>query len=95
MSAHPEDRLICHRCGAVLTPGEGSFWIVRIDAVCDPAPPRVDPDESMTDIAADWNRLIDEMRDLSEQELLDQVSRRITAQVCAPCFRAWIEQPFG
>ena len=85
--------LMCHRCGAALTPGTGSFWIVRIEAVCDPSPPTIDPDESIEELAAEWERLLDEMRDLSEQELMDQVHRRLTLQLCGRCYREWIENP--
>ena len=35
------------------------------------------------------------MRDLSEQELIDQVYRRLTIHLCEPCYRQWIENPAG
>jgi hypothetical protein len=89
----PKEPPLCHRCGALLQPGEGRFWIVRIDAVCDPAPPALDPDESPGEIAAEWGRLIEALRSRSEQELLDEVYRRLTLTLCAACFRLWIERP--
>lgn len=85
--------LLCHRCGCALTPGEGNFYVVRIDAVCDPSPPTFDSNESITDIAADWERLLDQMRGLSERELMDQVYRRLTLHLCGPCYAAWIDDP--
>lgn len=91
-SANSHD-LICHRCGALLTPGEGSFYIVRIDAIADPSPPDLESSESPADLAAEWERLLDQMRDMSEQELMDQVHRRVTLQLCTACYRPWIEDP--
>lgn len=71
----------------MLTPGEGSFYVVRIEAFADPTPPHVDLSESLTDVAAEYERLIEQMRDMSEQELLDQVYRRVTLHLCAACYR--------
>ena len=87
--------LACHGCGTPLTPGEGSFYIVRIEAIADPTPPSFDPDEPAIDMALEWERLLDQMRDMSEQELMDQVYRRMTLQLCAACYRGWIDAPLG
>ncbi len=87
--------LLCHRCGVGLTPGEGSFYVVRIEAFADPTPPLVSTDEPLADIAADFERLIEQMRDMSEQELMDQVYRKLVVLLCLPCYQAWIENPTG
>ncbi len=85
--------LICHRCGAQLTVGEGSFYVVRIEAFADPTPPRVDSDEPVEAIAADIDALIRRMKEFSEQELMDQVYRRLTLTLCAPCHQTWMDNP--
>ncbi len=85
--------LICHRCGAQLTAGEGSFYVVRIEAFADPTPPRVDSDEPVEAIAADIDALIRRMKEFSEQELMDQVYRRLTLTLCAPCHQTWMDHP--
>lgn len=87
--------IICHRCSCLLTPGGGNFYIVRIDAVCDPTPPSLDELESVENFASEWERLLDEMRSMSERELMDQVHRRMTIHLCATCYRRWIENPTG
>ena len=96
-SHHARDQrdLACHRCGALLKLGDGSFYIVRIEAFADPTPPAFDWDESPTDIAAEWETLLDQLRELSEQELMDQVYRKLTLHLCAGCHRKWIENPMG
>jgi hypothetical protein len=79
----------------MLTPGEGSFYVVRIEAFADPTPPDIDTSEPMEHFAEEWERLLDSMRDMSEQELMDQVYRRLTLHLCAACYQEWIERPTG
>ncbi len=85
--------LLCHRCTRTLTPGEGSFYVVRIEAFCDPSPPEIDERDALGDLDAHWQRLLDSMRDMSERELMDQVYRRVTLHLCGECYRQWIENP--
>jgi hypothetical protein len=89
-----ESCLLCHRCGAALTPGEGDLWVVRIEAFADPTPPIVSTEElAGTDPSAEIDRLIEQMRGMSERELMDQVFRRLTIHLCGTCYRQWIEDP--
>ncbi len=87
--------LLCHRCGRELTPGEGNFYVVRIEAWADPTPPDLDLEALSVDVRAEIEKLIDEMKDMSEQELMDQVYRRMTIHLCGTCYRGWIEDPAG
>jgi len=96
MTEPTDTHLFCHRCGAVLTPGEGSFYVVRIEAFADPTPPNLSADElEGIDPGEEIDRLIEQMRDMTEQELMDQVYRRLTVHLCGPCYRQWIESPVG
>lgn len=99
MMAHdPNDQswpIACHRCGAELTPGEGSFYVVRIEAFADPTPPSIDDQRTLAEIRSDIEKLIESMSDLSEQEMMDQVYRRMTLLLCAGCYQKWIENPAG
>lgn len=94
-TASKDDVLLCHHCGAILTPGEGSLYIVKIEAFADPTPPTVSRDEPLADITAEIDQLIEHMRDMSAQELMDQVYRRLTLFLCWPCYQRWIEAPTG
>lgn len=85
----------CDRCGVELTPGDGSFYVVKIEALADPTPPSFSSEDLHRDAQAEIERLIAEMRDLSEQELMDQVYRRVTLYLCIGCYRPWIENPTG
>lgn len=86
---------VCHRCGAQLTPGEGSFYVVRIEAFADPTPPPVDTATPLGEIGREIDDLVRRMEGLSEQELMDQVYRKLVVLLCVPCFHQWIEKPVG
>jgi len=95
-----QDRLqepptFCDRCSAELKPGTGDFYVVRIEAFADPTPPSFSEEDLQHDTSAEIERLIDQMRDCSEGELMDQVHRRLTLYLCGPCYRQWIENPTG
>lgn len=85
--------LICHRCSCLLTCGEGSFYVVKIEAFADPSPPMLDTNNPSHHLSTDINELIKQMSDLSEQELMDQVYRRLVLLICRPCYELWIEDP--
>ena len=96
MTDSEEAHLFCHRCGAVLKPGRGNFYIVRIEAFADPTPPTFSVEDlAATDPSAEIDRLIEQMEGMTEQELLDQVHRRLTIHFCGACYNEWIEDPAG
>ena len=92
MSPHP---LFCDRCAKELQPGTGDFFVVRITAVADPAPPDFTDENLAHDLDDELQRLYAELDQLSAQEAVDQVFRRVTLYLCNPCFREWIEKPTG
>lgn len=99
MSDEADSTLFCHRCGAVLTPGVGNWYVVRVEAFADPTPPNISAEAASPAAAADTTaeieRLVEQMRHMSPTELGEQVYRSMTLQLCGPCYRAWIENPAG
>jgi hypothetical protein len=87
--------LFCDRCSTQLVPGKGNFYVVNIEAVADPSPPNFDEEDLDKDLRRGIQQLIEDMRDLSQQELLDQVYRRVTIFLCLRCYAQWIENPAG
>ena len=87
--------LLCRRCSAALTPGHGDFYVVTIEAVADPTPPTITAEDLAADHRAQIERLLAQLADLSEEEALAQVYRRLTLYLCGPCYRHWIESPTG
>ena len=89
------DELICHRCGAMLRPGRGDFYVVRIEAFADPTGPEISPEQWRDDLPGKIEALVEELRDASERELVDQIHRRIALHLCRRCYVHWIENPTG
>lgn len=87
--------LFCAGCGAELKPGSGDFFQVNIEAVADPAPPNLQPEEMEGDLRDQIKTLIARMGDLPQQEIMDQVYRRFTIHLCTTCYGPWIENPAG
>jgi len=87
--------LFCDRCSKELRPGDGDFYVVKIEAVADPSPPAWTAEDLARDAGREIDRLAAKMEDLSAQEALDQVYRRLTIYLCTPCYREWIEDPTG
>jgi len=90
-----ESPIFCNRCARELHPGRGNFYVIRIEAVADPSPPEFTEEDLQRNAGAEIARLIEQMRDLSEQELMDQVYRRLILYLCRPCYEHWIENPTG
>jgi len=87
-------QLLCHRCGADLAPGAGDFYVVRIEAFADPAPPNISAQEmEQLDVGAEIDKIIEATRGMSERDLMDGVYRKLTIHLCGPCYRKWIENP--
>jgi hypothetical protein len=85
--------LFCDRCSKALRAGEGNFYVVKIEAVADPSPPFIADPDVPEDLPAEIDRLLKQVSELSEQELMDQVHRRVVLYLCTPCYRVWIEDP--
>ncbi|HEV3167115.1 MAG TPA: hypothetical protein VGZ22_24115 [Isosphaeraceae bacterium] len=81
---------LCQRCGCGLTPGRGDFYVISILAVADPSPPLL---EEESDVAAEIKRLVQQMRGMPEENLMDQVYRRAVLYLCSSCYRDWIIDP--
>lgn len=87
--------LFCDRCQAELKPGQGDFYLVRIEAIADPTPPMFSQEDLRRDARAEIQSLLGQLEDLSEREAMDQVYRRLLLYLCGPCYREWIEKPTG
>jgi hypothetical protein len=88
-----EGPLFCDRCLAELKPGTGTFYRINIEAVADPTPPTITAEDMENDLRQQIEDLLAQMRDVSQQEAMDQVYRRVTLFLCIACYRKWIENP--
>lgn len=90
-----EESLVCARCAEELHPGRGDFYVVRIEAFADPAPPSFSAEDLARDARGEIADLLARLEGLSERELMDQVYRRVVLHLCPRCYREWIEKPVG
>jgi len=93
MNPTPSPEPVCHRCGKPLVPGSGDFYVVCIEAWADPTPPTFTEKDLQRDLRSEWERLLEQLEGLSEQEALDQVYRRMMLSLCTPCYQQWIARP--
>jgi hypothetical protein len=87
--------LFCARCAAELRPGAGNFYQINVEAVADPTPPTISADDLAADVRGQIEDLLAQLGELSAQEAMDQVYRRLTFHLCGRCYRQWIENPAG
>ncbi len=86
---------VCSRCGRPIHPGKGDYYLVRIEAVADPAPPVFDEEDLAIDFDMEFKRLVKRTEKLSAQQAMDQVYRRLVLHLCVSCYNQWIENPTG
>ena len=82
----------CLRYGKELLLGRDSCFLVEVEAMADPSPPIISAEEVTRQ---QIEGLIEQMKDLSPQEAMDQVYRRLCFYLCGSCYRPWIENPTG
>ncbi len=87
------ETLICARCQAMLKPGSGEFWEVKIEAALDPWPPEFTDEDLRRDVTTQWQETVRQLGDLSPTEAMDQVHRHTTIYLCQRCFEPWYEDP--
>ena len=81
-------------CNDVLPPH--GFYIVRMDVFAEPSMPSVSSDElDEMDLEHTIDRLIDQMKHMSPDELQDQVHRRFEFRVCLACQKKLLANPLG
>jgi hypothetical protein len=87
-------RFTCHLCGVALSTGE--HYVVRIDVFADPAMPEMTGEQlAALDPEAAMVALIEQMKEMSADELQDDVHRRFEFRVCRACQRKVLANPLG
>jgi RNase P subunit RPR2 len=87
--------VFCRKCGTLLTPGRGDFYVVEIEAYAENSPPVITEEDLAKDHRAEMERLAEEMAEMSAQEAMDTVHRKLAFFLCRECYKGWIEEPVG
>ena len=84
----------CDLCDDVLPPH--GFYMVRMDVFAEPSVPPVTGDElDEMDPGRTMDKLIEQMKGMTPEELQDQVHRRFEFCVCGECQKKLLANPLG
>ena len=85
-------RIVCDRCHAIV-PREGHY-VLKIEVYADPAMPELSTaDLDEVDVDARVSNLLDEMRDMTAEQLEADVYKRFDFRLCPACQRAYLQRP--
>jgi len=86
------DRVFCDLCGGSVPPH--AHYIVRIDVFADPSMPEMSTDD-LDEMNAEQtiSQLLDQMKQMSADELQDQVHRRFEYRICRSCQVKFLANP--
>ena len=85
---------VCDLCGRKLEPH--NYYIVRIDVFADPSIPAVSSAElEAVDFDAAIDLLLEQMKDMTADQLQDQVHRRFEMMICPACQPEFLANPLG
>jgi hypothetical protein len=88
------ERVICELCGRVVPPH--AHYLVKIEVFADPTMPEILTEElEEKDLESGMKELLEEMKKMSAEELLDQVHRQFQFKICRPCQVKFLANPLG
>jgi len=74
----------------------GGFYVVRVDVFADPKMPDVTSQElGAVDFDGEMDRLLEQMKGMTAEELQDQVHRRFEYKICPACQPGFLGNPLG
>jgi hypothetical protein len=91
----PVNGLFCDRCGRGLLTDQDVRYVVRIDVTAAYDPLEITAEELARDHTEEIRALLTQLQHMSEQEIMDQVHRSMTFDLCATCHGPYLESPLG
>jgi hypothetical protein len=89
-----QPRVICDLCDRVVSPH--GHYVVKIEIFADPAMPQVSSEEmEEADYQAAMAELLAQMKDMSADDLQDQVHRSFKFNLCRACQMRFLVNPLG
>ena len=87
-------RVHCDLCDRLISPH--GHYIVRVDVFADPDMPPVTSEEmEEVDYQQAMAELLEQMKNMSADDLQDQVHRRFEFKLCRPCQMRFLANPLG
>lgn len=89
-----QPRVCCDICGQTVPPH--AHYVVRIDVFADPSMPSTTTEDlEESNYEQTLADLLDQMKEMSSDELQDTVHRRFEYKICAGCQRRFLANPLG
>ena len=86
--------MVCDVCGRDVD--LHASYVVRIDVFAEPStPPMTGEELAGIDFDATYSDLFDQMKQMTADDLQDDVHRRFEFRVCRPCQRRFLANPLG
>ncbi|MGD0464815.1 MAG: hypothetical protein ABSB74_20210 [Tepidisphaeraceae bacterium] len=84
----------CSLCGKPIAPH--AYYVVRIEVFAEPSmPPTTSAELEAVDFDAVIDRLLEQMKDMTAEELQDQVHRHFEFKICPSCQPRFLANPLG
>jgi hypothetical protein len=88
------DRVLCDLCDRPMPPH--ASYVVRMDVFADPSmPPLNTEDLEETNFNETFDKLMEEMKGMTADDLQDGVHRRFEYRLCPSCHRRFLANPLG
>jgi hypothetical protein len=88
------ESLTCALCRRPIA--HGAHYVVRVDVFADPAVPPVSAAAvDAMDLEGEIDALLEQMKDMTSEELQDDVHRRFEYRVCSTCHKQVLANPMG
>lgn len=87
-------RSVCDLCNVTIPPH--AHYIVKMEVYADPSMPSINLEElEETDTDSAMQDLLEQMKHLNEDDLMDQVHRSFEFVLCRRCQRKFLANPLG
>jgi hypothetical protein len=88
------ERVHCELCGGLVQPH--AHYVVRIDVFADPTLPAMSTEQlEEMNFGETFDKLLEQLKQLTPDEAQDQVFRRFEYRLCGPCQKRFLANPLG
>lgn len=87
------DGMTCDSCGAALLVEHDVRYEIKIEVKAAYDPMELTDDDLNRDHEAEIKRILESMKDVTQQQAMDQVYRAFKFDLCPPCQKQYLKKP--